>query len=112
MNPSLKHRPGPDPRYRIAHVCFRCRKSWKMPLDPAGHVCPACGDRVCLMGRSFKAPKKTDAEQWEKVRRLWTAGFRFFSYRSHPDAEPLPERLSEVDDFIARNPCHPFRVRP
>jgi hypothetical protein len=62
------------------------------------------------MGRSFKAPKKRDAEQWAKVERLWNAGFRFFSYRSYPDAEPLPERLRDVDPFIRRNPAHPFRV--
>ncbi len=63
------------------------------------------------MGRSFKAPKKTDKEQWTKVQKLWDAGFRFFSYRSYPDAEPLPARLADVDSFVARNPHHPFKVR-
>lgn len=62
------------------------------------------------MGRSFKAPKAGDTEQWKKVELLWKAGFRFFSYRSFPDAEPLPERLSEVEAFIGRNPNHPARV--
>jgi len=62
------------------------------------------------MGRSFKAPKKSDVEQWNKVRELWSAGFRFSSYRSHPAAEPLPERLREVDEFIRRNPDHPLRL--
>jgi hypothetical protein len=63
------------------------------------------------MGRSFRVPKQTDAEQWKKVEVLWNAGFRFQSYRSYPDAERLPDRLSEVEDFIRRNPIHPFRVR-
>jgi hypothetical protein len=62
------------------------------------------------MGRSFKTPKRSDAEQWQKVQALWSAGFRFQSYRSHRDAEPLPERLQEVDDFIRRNPKHPMRI--
>lgn len=62
------------------------------------------------MGRSFKAPKLDDLEQWKKTEKLWEAGFRFFSYRSFPDAEPLPERLSEVEAFIKRNPAHPARV--
>ena len=62
------------------------------------------------MGRSFKAPKRSDTEQWEKVQALWDAGFRFWSYRSHPEAEPLPERLREVEAFVARNPTHPLRV--
>lgn len=96
--------------YLIAHACFDCMKSWKMPPMEDGHICPECGKQLCMMGRSFKAPRKSDKDQWEKVRRLWDAGFRFYSYRSFPDAEPLPERLSEVDSFIARNPRHPLRV--
>jgi hypothetical protein len=64
------------------------------------------------MGRTFKAPKRSDVEQWQKVQALWSAGFRFWSYRSHPDAEPLPERLRDVDDFIRRNPKHPTRIAP
>jgi hypothetical protein len=61
------------------------------------------------MGRSFKAPKSTNLGQWEKVRALWDQGFRFHSYRSYPDAEPLPQKLSEVEAFIRRNPDHPMR---
>ena len=63
------------------------------------------------MGRSFKAPKRSDTEQWRKVEALWRAGFRFHSYRSQPEAEPLPDRLREVEDFVRRNPNHPFRVK-
>jgi hypothetical protein len=51
-----------------------------------------------------------DIEQWKKVEKLWRAGCRFFSYSSFPGAEPLPERLREVADFVARNPDYPFRV--
>lgn len=63
------------------------------------------------MGRSFKAPKHRDTEQWRKVAALWQAGFRFHSYRSQPQAERLPERLREVEDFIRRNPNHPLRLK-
>ena len=63
------------------------------------------------MGRSFKAPKRTDIKQWEKVRIFWFQGFRFWSYGSNPDAEALPDRLQDVNDFIRRNPSHPLRVR-
>jgi hypothetical protein len=62
------------------------------------------------MGRSFRAPKKSNRDQWKKVELLWKNGFRFFSYRRYPDAEPLPSKLSEVAEFIRRNPEHPFRV--
>lgn len=107
--PEVRRPLGPE--YLIAHACFDCKKSWKMMFDENGHVCPECGQTVCIMGRTFKVPKRSDQEQWEKVRKLWKAGFRFESYRSFPEAEKLPERLSEVEAFIARNPEHPFRVR-
>ena len=98
---------GPD--YLVAHACFDCRKSWKVrPVTAA--VCPHCGSPLHEMGRSFKAPKRSEIEQWAKVRALWSAGFRFSSYRSHPDAEALPERLRDVEDFIRRNPTHPARI--
>ena len=102
--------PPRGPEYLIAHACFSCNKSWKMKPSESGHPCPECGQSIDLMGRSFKAPRKSDREQWEKLKRLWEAGFRFHSYRSYPEAEPLPERLRDVDDFIARNPNHPFRI--
>jgi hypothetical protein len=62
------------------------------------------------MGRAFKVPKKSDDEQWAKVRALWVAGFRFVNHTRWQDAEAFPERLREVDEFVRRNPRHPFRV--
>ena len=95
--------------YLAAHACFQGRKSWKVRLDRDAK-CPDCGAVLHEMGRSFKAPKKSHKGQWEKVEALWNAGYRFWSYREFEDAEPLPERLSEVDDFIRRNPDHPMRT--
>jgi hypothetical protein len=97
---------GPD--YLIAHACFACRKSWKVRAD-TGALCPQCALPLHEMGRAFKVPKKTDAEQWQKVEALWNAGFRFWAYPS-PEVEPLPERLRDVPDFIGRNPNHPLRL--
>lgn len=95
--------------YLTAHACFRCRKSWKVPED-SGKKCPQCGDEILYMGRNFKAPKVSDSEQWKKVELLWNNGFRFLSSRRYPDAEPLPERLKDVPEFLKRNLTHPFRV--
>lgn len=61
------------------------------------------------MGRYFRAPKKSDIEQWLKVQQLWEAGFRFYGSKDADDA-PLPERLSEVEEFIQRNPNHKSRL--
>jgi len=92
--------------YLIAHACFECRKSWKVRAN-TNTVCPHCGSCLHEMGRAFKAPKRTDAEQWLKVEALWSAGFRFWHYAG---AQPLPERLRDVEDFIRRNPEHPARI--
>jgi hypothetical protein len=97
---------GPD--YLIAHACFHCRKSWKVRAD-AGSVCPQCASPLHEMGRAFKAPKKSDVEQWRKVEALWLAGFRFWSVGS-TEVEPLPDRLRDVEDFVRRNPDHPARL--
>ena len=98
------------PEYRIAHACFRCRKSWKIERREGPEpVCPQCANPLHEMGRAFKAPKKSDMEQWQKVEALWQAGFRFWpSWLTH--AEPLPDHLRNVEDFIKRNPRHPDRL--
>lgn len=64
------------------------------------------------MGRSFRVPALGNVEQWRKVQALYAHGFRFFSYRSYPNAPRLPERFREVAAFVAANPAHPFRVAP
>ena len=99
---------GPD--YLTAHACFDCRKSWKLSEDSAA-ICPECGEPVHFMGRAFEAPKKTDLEQWNKVERLWLAGFRFFPNTRWRNVAPYPDRLRETDEFIRQNPVHPFRVQ-
>jgi hypothetical protein len=105
-----------EPAYRgklrlWPHACFECCKSWKLS-EASNAKCPECGGEIHWMGRAFKAPRKTDDEQWAKVRALWSAGFRFVNHEGWREAaEPYPERLREVEDFILRNPKHPFRLR-
>jgi hypothetical protein len=99
---------GPD--YLIAHACFACRKSWKRSPERT-HSCPECQKPLAVMGRSFRAPSNRKRDQWEKVQRLWGTGFRFWSYRSFPNAEHYPDSLREVDDFIRRNRDHPMKIK-
>jgi DNA-directed RNA polymerase subunit RPC12/RpoP len=106
--------PTPTPAagrvYVVAHACFTCRKSFKLSLlEGAHHPCPQCRSRLFEMGRSFKAPRANDIEQWEKVQGLYALGFRFWSYgRGQPPA--LPERLRDLQSFVADNPQHPCRI--
>ncbi len=98
------------PKYLMANVCFVCRVGFKRPVvvEGAKHKCPNCGGEAHEMGRYFRMPRKGDAKQWEKVRRLWAAGYRF--YMSTCD-NAYPDRLSEVDAFIRANPRHQNRLR-
>ena len=87
-----------SPDYLVAYACFDCRKSWKIePREDFQAVCPQCRGVLHEMGRNFKAPKKRDDEQWKKVLALWSGGVRFWGQNV---AEPPPERLSEVDDYL------------
>lgn len=104
--PSLQ--PG---QYLVSLACFGCRTSHKVEARETNSKCPNCDQILYYMGRSFHVPDQSDVEQWEKAKRLWEAGFRFSGFRCFADAEPLPEKLDDVDDFIARNQDHPMRVR-
>ena len=109
LGPNSEARPC-GPKYLVAHACFDCRKSWKLPEEQSG-ICPQCGSNLHWMGRAFKAPKKSDTEQWKKVEVLWNAGFRFVPNTRWSEVEPYPEKLRDVAAFIANNLEHRFRVK-
>jgi DNA-directed RNA polymerase subunit RPC12/RpoP len=93
--------------YLGAHACFNCQKSFKLSYEKE-HLCPDCGNKVYRMGRSFKAPKRRDREQWKKVQKLYALGFRFDRYGGgYPS---LPDRLREVDRFVEQYPEHELRI--
>jgi len=99
------------PNYLIAHACFDCRKSFKYSIKPeTSPSCPQCGELLFIMGRSFKAPRKSDQKQWLKVEKLRKAGFLFPT--NTDESAGYPEKLNEVDDFIQNNPHHKFRRQP
>ena len=95
------------PAYLVAHACFSCRRTSKVASRDDELACPECGGTYYYMGRTFRAPKKRDDEQWRKVQRLYAYGFRFFGTGREP---ALPERLNEVDQFVVENPDHPLRI--
>lgn len=107
-NPPPYHRGAP---YLVPHACFSCRKSFRLSVDSgdAEKVCPECSGTLYEMGRNFRAPKKSDAQQWKKVKRLYEAGFRFIGSGAH-DVPRLPEKLSDVESFLEENPRHPLKV--
>jgi DNA-directed RNA polymerase subunit RPC12/RpoP len=92
--------------YLQQFACFQCRKTfkyeiqhshWRVKNHPSkarqadNVVCPDCGETMWLMGRKFKAPKRSNLKQWLKVEKIRKAGFRRF-----------PKYLWQVDNVIER----------
>jgi NAD-dependent SIR2 family protein deacetylase len=93
-------------------ACFHCRKVFRKPYLPTGEqrqdargrwypvmkppTCPDCGESMIDMGRYFKPPKRTNVQQWEKVRQLRQNGVIFNGY-----AGRIPKRLSQVKPYLA-----------
>lgn len=91
-----------------SYVCFTCCRAvkraafvgsdWRDPkaqpaMAPAPR-CPDCAEAMIDVGHRFKAPRKNDRKQWEKVRRIVEAGFTFHGYGR------MPRTLAEVDTFV------------
>ena len=93
----------------MQHACMNCRKVFKKPGDAEGRTypCPECSQPMTPMGVAFRAPKRNDLEQWEKVRLLVEAGIRFdvlheFGNWSEEDRlrDLKPQRLQDVPAFL------------
>lgn len=67
--------------YRRHWACFDCRKMFNLyrPLS----LCPVCRQPMHNTGWDFKAPRKADKKQWEKVILLYRKGIRWQSPTSH-----------------------------
>jgi hypothetical protein len=110
--------------YKLHYACFDCRKTFKQPfrLEPnfkitsrgkvqqtggiivpvGSEQCPECKKPMQQMGRDFKAPKQNNIKQWEKVRQLANAGFRYFSCGCDGPGT-RPRHLREVPEFLHQN---------
>lgn len=94
--------------YNMAFACLGCRKSFKREFDlaagcPDQLVCPECGGAAYNFGRHFKAPRKNDLKQWEKVAYLFEHGFRFQKIRPTRDSlesVPYPDTLAAAKEFV------------
>ena len=97
--------------YNMAFACLECCKSFKRECNltsndyPDDLPCPNCGGIAHNFGRHFKAPKKTDKKQWEKIRFLFEHGFAFQKIRigsEEHDTVPYPETLEEAREFVIK----------
>lgn len=106
--------------YNMAFACFDCRKSFKREFVltdgvPLEMKCPHCGGVAHNLGRHFKAPKKGDLKQWQKVRFLFDHGFRFQKIRVGPkdkDTVPYPDTLEQAKEFVVKYKEFAIKVGP
>ena len=60
--------------YRRTYICLDCRIGWKGSLssltkyEPGSTHCGRCGCEGIDMGYDFHTPKKTNKNQWRKIR--------------------------------------------
>ncbi len=97
--------------YNMAFACFQCCKSFKREIDYHSDKwlkelkCPECGGPSYNFGRHFKAPKKSDKKQWQKVRLLFDNGFQFqkiYDQENNGLQIPYPETLEQAKEFVVR----------
>jgi hypothetical protein len=96
--------------YNMAFACLNCCKSFKREFVltegvPMELKCPECGGPSYNFGRHFKAPKKSDKKQWQKIKFLFEHGFRFQKIRTgsgDKDTVPYPETLEQAKEFVVK----------
>lgn len=91
-------------QYKHTYVCIACCSARKYPYEMSKSYveqdtkpCAKCKSVSYNVGRHFKTPPKKKLDQWEKVRRIIQAGFRFEKTFS-----PYPEHLRDADEFIEK----------
>lgn len=83
-------------QYRTHYTCLPCRHTAKFePAYEGAPVCPFCRNPMVNMGRDFKPPRKGNASQWEKIRRLAATGI-FFDSCGCTGPGPRPHTLSDA----------------
>ena len=86
----------------MQYACFDCHKSFKRAVLGDSATCPHCGEEAKEMGRNFRAPKRSDEDEWEKIRILYDGGVRFWGAQS-PNLGPFPDTREEALEFVRRN---------
>ena len=95
----------------MSYACLACKTAHKRAAHgcnsgfPLEMECPNCQGAMYNLGRHFKAPKKSDTEQWKKVAFLIDHGFFFQKIR--PDSNgnesvPYPKTLDEAKEFVVK----------
>lgn len=113
--PKAPQAPVHGPEYAISYACLECKTAHKRhvkgtPSDyPKKMPCPICKNDMYHVGRNFKAPGKSDSQQWAKIRFLISHGFWFQKIRPEGisgESVPYPETLEEAREFVVKYADH------
>src|SRR5215211_3075041 len=97
------------PSHSMPYICFACRRSFKRPRKYATEgdraECPACHGESIALHPHFKAPRKDDLKQWQKVEFLVRNGFYFWRLRDRENENAViayPDTLHEARAWVKR----------
>ena len=102
---------GASLAYQFPYACFTCRHVFRGPGDPVRvqvqvRSCPNCGGPCIRLHPKFKAPRKNDLKQWQKVQFLVEHGFFFDSVYHQNKLVQYPKSLREAREFVKRYAEH------
>ena len=91
----------------VPYTCFQCRNTFKRPFERIFYrKCPSCSAQAVFIDIRFKAPRKRDDKQWEKVRFLAEHGFYFqkvyLKEGSVWKRQHYPENLKQAKKFVVQ----------
>lgn len=95
--------------YKI--LCLSCRLTFSIGNNletmPKTRPCPLCKKPMVFVSQKFKAPKRKDTKEWEKVSFLISHGFYFDSVYKEVKRGvwlpvPYPKTLREAKAFVAK----------
>ena len=90
-------------RMRAPHyACLDCCISFK-----GVKVCPHCHEEMTPMGDDFKAPKKSQKNQWDKIR--FMVENKLFSRWDEDDIPPSTLGEAKQLDHLVKNPSTSYK---
>jgi len=90
--------------FSMPYVCFACRRSFKrmrrFGCEGSRSSCSACHGPSIALHPHFKAPRRDDLPQWQKVQLLVENGFYFWPLIENNASVKYPSTLKEARTWV------------
>lgn len=89
--------------FLFPNVCFECRKVFRKPSRDEARICPECSNTLIVLSRKFKAPKKSNIEEWKVIEFIVKSGFTYHTihFKNGQQAK-YPKTMNEAKEFVIR----------